>query len=461
LYGCGDGSTPPATATPSGPLPSDWFADLEERTFRFFWETTNADTGLALDRWPSASPCSIASVGFALTAYVIGHQRGWITRADAARRSRVTLEFLLQAPQGAQPSGVSGHHGFFYHFLDPRTGLRAQQSELSSVDTALFLMGALHARQAYDGTNDDEARLRRAADALYARADWRWFAGGGPGVRMAWDPAEGFSSANWNGYDEAMFVYLLALGSPTFPLGPEAWAEWTRTYETKSHWGSFYGQTHLNFAPLFGHQYTQCWVDLRGLQDAYMASKSLDYFENSRRATLAHRAYAIENPGGFTDYGADIWGLTACDGPGDFSHDAHGRTVQFRGYSSRGLPGAPWSWDDGTLAPTAAGASIAFAPEIVKPCLTALRQRYGDAVYRQYGFIDAFNPTVDFNARFAGGRYFTGLGWFDDDYIGIDQGPILAMFANHRDESVWRTMRGADWLQRGLRAAGFHGGWLG
>jgi hypothetical protein len=253
-----------------------------------------------------------------------------------------------------------------------------------------------------------------------------------------------------------MLVYLLALGSPTHPIDPAAWESWTSTYQ----WGTYYGQAQLGFAPLFGHQYSHIWVDFRGIADAYLRARGSDYFENSRRATYAQRDYAIANPAGWRGYGATVWGLTASDGPADVTLPVNGQNRRFFTYAARGASFTEVR-DDGTIAPTAAASSIAFAPEIVAPAVVAMRERYGQGVFGQYGFLDAFNPTWQWSeVPLRHGRLLSGLGWFDTDYLGIDQGPILAMLANYRSDLVWKHMRKSPYLVRGLRRAGFQGGWL-
>jgi hypothetical protein len=233
-----------------------------------------------------------------------------------------------------------------------------------------------------------------------------------------------------------------------------------KSYTAGYKWGLFQGQEYLGFAPLFGHQYTHVWVDFRGIADDFMRPRRIDYFENSRRATLAQRAYATANPSHFKDYGADIWGLTACDGPMDGKATLAGREREFHSYEARGACHTRIS-DDGTIAPAAAGGSMPFAPEICLPALMAMRERYGDHVFRAYGFIDAFNPTLDQPMKTpAGGAIVPGVGWFDDDYLGIDQGPILAMLENWRSGLIWKYTRQNIHLRRGLRNAGFTGGWL-
>jgi hypothetical protein len=198
------------------------------------------------------------------------------------------------------------------------------------------------------------------------------------------------------------------------------------------------------------------WLDFRNLQDAYMRRRGIDYFENSRRATYAQQAYAIANPDGWIGYGQNVWGLTACDGPGDMTLAIGGRPRELHGYAARGLS----SYDDGTLAPTAMVSSLPFAPEIVLPGIRALRARYGAAIYRDYGFIDAFNPSFPATAHAASGTQVPGVGWVDVDYLGIDQGPIVGMIENQRSELLWKVMRQSAYLRRALLRAGFTGGWL-
>ncbi len=430
--------------------------DLERRTFFWFWDKTNPKNGLVPDREPTPSFSSVAAVGFGLTAYPIGVERGWVTREAARERTLTTLRFLRVAPAGEPASGLSGTRGFLYHFLDMETGRRFETVELSTMDTALCLAGALFCESYFDGEDSAERDVRALAEELFRRADWPWAATPRPPrISMGWTPEAGFLDYDWKGYNEAMIVYVLALGSPTYPVGEAAWTAYTSTYK----WETFHGQTFVNFAPLFGHQYSQIFLDLEGLRDAYMREKGIDYFENSRRATLAQRAYAIANPGGFSGYGEDVWGLTACDGPADATLDVNGRPVRFYSYAARGA-GARDVRDDGTLAPAAAAGSLPFTPELSVRALRTMVSRWGDELYGPYGFRDAFNPTFTFSAALRHGRVVARKGWFDVDALGIDQGPILAMIENQRSGLVWRTMRKNPAIVRGLVRAGFTGGWL-
>jgi hypothetical protein len=447
----------------ASPRETAFLDTLSRRTFDFFWETTNPRNGLTPDRWPTKSFSSVAAVGFALTAYPIGVEHGWVTRDAARERVLTTLRFFWTAPQGPEPTNVTGYKGFFYHFLDMETGRRFATVELSTIDTALLLAGALTCRQYFDRDDAGDREVRALADSIYQRVDWNWARDNEVLVRMGWHPeraneqnARGFIPSQWAGYDEGMILYVLALGSPTHPVDPAAWTAWTRTYK----WDRFQGQDFVQFAPLFGHQYSHLWVDFRGIRDAYMREKGIDYFENSRRATLSHRTYAITNPGRWRGYGADAWGLTASDGPLDSTFVVDGRTRTFHTYWARGV-GTGEMNDDGTLVPTAAGGSVPFAPEVTIPTLVAMRERYGEPLFGRYGFVDAFNPTLRTpGPRLHHGRIVAELSWFDTDYLGIDQGPIIGMIENWRTDFVWRLMRGNADVVRGLCRAGFTGGWI-
>lgn len=446
---------------PGGEVPvaaREAFLDtLQERTFRWFWETTNPETGLVPDRWPSRDFSSIAAIGFGLTAYGVAAERGYVSRKEAAARTLTTLRFLWTRPQGPAQVGVTGYRGFFYHFLEYDSGARFRGTELSTIDTALLMAGVLFAREYFDADDPDEAAIRATADSLYQRVEWDWFRKEGEvRITMGWHPETDFGRARWEGYNEAMLLYVLALGSPTFPIGPEAWDAWTSTYE----WNEFYGHEHVDFSPLFGHQYSHVWIDFRGIADAYMRGKGIDYFENSRRATLSQRAYAIDNPMGWEGYGEDVWGLTACDGPVGAELEYEGETRRFWTYHARGAS-TRYTADDGTIAPTATGGSIPFAPEVTIAALMTMRDRWGDRLWTKYGFRDAFNPSFTFaGVQVKPNSAVTEAGWFDHDYLGIDQGPILLMAENHRTGLVWEVMRRSPYVVRGLERAGFTGGWL-
>ncbi|MGA2659755.1 MAG: glucoamylase family protein [Verrucomicrobiota bacterium] len=413
---------PSALAAAPKPFATDdaFLEYLQETSFDYFWYGANPANGLIPDRSATGSACSIAAVGFGLTAIGIGIDHGWILRTQGVARVLTTLRTFRQGPQGANASGTMGYQGWFYHFLDMNTALRAGSSELSSIDTALLLAGILHAKQYFQGAGSDEAAIRATADAIFNRVNWNWMAQGTDALSMGWQPTSGFLAGSWVGYDEGMILYCLGLGAATNPLPASAWNHWTSGYL----WATNYAQAYVQFAPLFGHQYSHCWIDFRHIADAYMNSHNTTYFENSRRASLAQRAYSIANPNGHVGYSSNVWGLTACDGPS--------------GYSAHGLP--PAGLDDGTIAPTAAGGSIAFTPEYSVPTLRYFYSHYRPRIWTAFAFRDAFN---------------LGQQWYDTDELGIDQGPIVIMIENYRTQRVWRLFMQNAEVQRGLQRAGF------
>jgi len=448
FMGCSENASQKPAKTTNTSFTWDPFLDsLQVRTLKFFLETTDRNTGLTPDRWPTPSPSSIAAVGFALTSYAIAVERELITREEAAQRTLNTLRFFRQLPQHDQPQNVGGYKGFFYHFLKIPSGAREWNCELSTIDTALLMAGVLFAQSYFDADNTNENDIRSLADSLYFRIDWKWAMADTNGIKTAWFPERGFGPHIWDGYDEAMILYILALGSPAHPVPESVWQTWMKPYV----WAKYYDQEFVSFGPLFGHQYSHCWIDFRVIQDAYMREKDLDYFENSRRATYTQQAYARENPSRYRDYAENIWGFTACDGPKDTTFVVAGKERQFWSYRARGVS-FDWAEDDGTLAPTAAGGSLPFAPEICIPALKALHAKYDTLLWKKYGFLDSFNPTYITPK--------TPNGWFDHDYLGIDQGPIVMMIENLRNGFVWNVMKKNPYIVAGLQRAGFKGGWL-
>ncbi len=424
-----------------GMTKSQFINDLKQRTFQYFWNVVDSTTWQTDDRYPSKNFTSIASTGFALTSYIIGVENQYISRDLATTRVLNTLEWLWQSKQSPD-SNATGYNGFYYHFLHYKTGNRYKNVELSTIDTGLLMAGILSCQSYFNGNTEKEQKIRSLADSLYLRVNWQWAMNNTNSMLMGWTPENGFLQSQWKGYNEAMLLLVMAMGSPSYPIDSTAWNNWSQTYQ----WKSFYGYEHINFSPLFGHQYSQMYIDFRGITDNYTQSKGIDYFENSRRATLSNRAYCTKNPNKFIGYSANIWGLTACDGPEQAHQKFEGREIQFFGYRARGASNLEVV-DDGTIAPTAAGGSIPFAPEECINALYSMYQIYGDKIYKEYGFTDAFNLTYS-------------TGWFDNDYIGIDQGPILIQLENHQTQLVWNIMKKNKYIITGLTKAGFKGGWL-
>ena len=391
------------------PLSDDELLDLYERkSFEFFWKEANPETGLIADNAPAGnqpnnSACSVASVGFGLTAICIADSRGWITREQALERVRTTLRSMWDL--------AAHEHGWFYHFIDMSTGKVAWDSEVSSIDTALFLAGALTCRNYFkDGVIAD------LVNQLYARVEWPWLMDDSKTLSMGWTPGAGFIKYRWNVYSEHMVLYLLGIGAPTNALPPESWYAWQRPAYT------YKDMTYVQAVPLFLHQYSHGWVDFRGKRDALA-----DYFQNSVLATKAHRAFCIDLKDKFPLYGENLWGVTASKGP--------------KGYMVWGGPPPTAEYPiDGTVVPCSAGGSVAFTPELTIPVLREIYTKYRDISWDKYGPLDAFNP----NTR-----------WSGDGYIGIDVGATLIAIENHRSGNVWKWFMDNEEVEKAMRLAGF------
>ena len=390
--------------------------DLSRRSFRFFVEHSDRETGLVLDRartdgtphGPGTNHHNVASsaaTGFGLTALCVGAERGWMPRAEARERARRALRFLAERAPHVR--------GWFLHWMDATTGERRWRSEYSSIDTALLLAGVLTARRCFR----EDREVARLATRIYERVDFRWMLAGHRSLLShGWKPETGFLKVTWDTYSEHLILQLLAVGSPTRPVKPDSWRAWSRKRIT------YAGYTYLSDGPLFVHQYSHAWVDFRGRREGWYPFT--DYFENSVAATRAHRQFCIDLAREFPGYGPDVWGITASDSD--------------EGYVAWGGP--PRHPDiDGTVAPSAAAGSLMFTPDISLRALRTMRERYGERVYGRYGFTDAFNPTT---------------GWLGPDVIGIDVGITLLSAENLRSGNVWRWFMGNEEIPRAMRLVG-------
>lgn len=439
-------------------IPTTIDAELEKLqlgTFTYFLRETNPDNGLVLDKTAANWPASIAATGLGLACYPVAVERGFVSRAAAIERTLTTLRFFWHSPQGPEPD-ATGYKGFYYHFLDMNTGRRAWNCELSTVDTAFLLAGMLTAAQYFEGSSPDEQEIRTLADALYQRTDWQWAQNQGDTLTHGWTPENGFLPFRWEGYDEGMLMYTLGLGSPTHPLPESSYTAWVSTYT----WVNCYGYEHLYAGPLFTHQLSHIWIDFRKIQDAFMRDKGIDYFENSRRATLIQQQYAIHNPLNFVGYGECCWGITASDGPGPDALRINGIQRRFFDYVGRGVPYGP---DDGTIAPWAAITSLPFAPEIVLPVLEhyvyKLKVSIVLPVRDHYIKLElSEGPAYRFQATFN--LTYAPHGWVSPWEFGINHGPLFLMIENYRTGFLWELMRGCPYIVNGLKRAGFKGGWL-
>lgn len=424
---------------------------LQRETFGYFLHQCNPVNGLIADSNQTGVPASIAAVGLALAAYLVGVERGFVTREEARERTLAILRFFWNSPQGNQPD-ATGYRGFYYHFLDMQTGRRSGQCELSTIDTAILLAGILAVQVYFQEDSEEEQEIYNLADALYRRVDWKWAQNGEATVAHGWKPECGFLPYRWTGYTEALFLYIFGLGSPTHPLPEESYAGWQSTYE----WKEINDHELVYAGPLFIHQLSHVWIDFRGIQDAFIRERGLDYFENSRRAAYVHQQYAIRNPLGFKGYGEHAWGFSASAGPGWETRRVRGVERHFFGYVARGAPFGP---DDGTISPWATMTSLPFAPEIVLPAWRHFED-IGVKVNPKCGCTASFNPTYPSGILAKFGLELSQLGWVSPWSLGLDQGPIILMIENYRSGFLWRLMKQCPYLVAGLRRARFANGWL-
>jgi hypothetical protein len=411
---------------------------IQHKTFLFFLNEHSPDKGIVKDRAAVWAPASIASTGFGIPSFAIGVERNWITRKQAAEITLNMLKFFANSVQSTD-TNATGYKGFYYHFLRMNSGTREWKCELSSIDTGLLMMGIIFARNYYNLDNEDEKQIRDLSAMLLGRMDWSFFlmppTGKHPNcISMAWSPEEGLLNHGWSGYNEGLFLYVLAAGTGMKDV-EKSYNSWLSTYDWET---PYKGLSHVAFPPLFGHQFSQAFIDYRGLGDKYMKEKGIDYFENSRRATYVQREYAIENPKGWVGYDSLCWGFTASDGPGS-SYNFGDK--KFEGYAGRGSSGRDHTIaEDGTIAPYGPMSSLPFAPEIVLPTIKSINARYGKELWGKYGYYDSFNPTIK---------------WVNNDFIGIDQGPMLIMIENFRTGLVWDYVMKDPIIQTGLTKLGY------
>lgn len=412
---------------------------IEQKTFQYFVDKHHPEKGIVQDRAVEGAHASIAATGFALPVYAIGVERGWMTRDQAKDITLKTLRYFANSIQSATDTNAIGYKGFYYHFIGMESGKREWNCELSSIDTGLLLMGVIFARNYYDKNTPEEKEIRDLSAKLLGRLDWSVFYMGENSkhpytISMAWKPEEGTTNWGWHGYTEGLFLYILAAG--TGIDNPEkAYNGWLRTYEWKT---PYPGLSHVIFPPLFGHQFSQAFIDFRGLADPYLKAKGIDYFENSRRATLTQQQYAIENPKGWVGYDSLMWGFTACDGPGSSYNFGN---KKFEGYAGRGSSGKDDTvGEDGTVAPYGPLCSLPFTPEQSLATIKNMNKEYGDKIWGKYGYYDSFNPTAN---------------WVANDFIGIDEGPMMLMIENFRTGLIWNYVMKDSIIQKGLKTLHF------
>lgn len=410
---CLGGIATPARASDRKPadtlskVDTDLLDDISRRAFRYFWENADPGTGLVLDRALASGDseikrsesgvASIAATGFGLTAVCIAADHRWISQETARQRVLTTLRFFA--------SSAPREHGWFYHFMDASTGRRRWHSEISSIDTALLLGGILTARQYFE----EDLEIFSLATAIYDQVDFPWMMNGsGTYFSHGWTPEHGFLSFRWDTYSELMILYVLGIGSATHPISKDSWNSWKLPLVDAG------GYTYIGGGPLFIHQYSQAWIDLRDravpkAPPLECITPRVDYFANSVAATRAERAiFSKQLSREFPGYTANVWGITASDSA--------------NGYVAWGSSPKD-SRIDGTVVPSAVAGSLMFAPDICIPALRTMLVQYGKKTYGRYGFADAFNPTT---------------GWVSRYVIGIDVGIALLSAENLRTGKVWQ-----------------------
>ena len=382
--------------------------EIQRATFQFFWDEASQKTGQVKDRAlangnDSRMMSSIAATGFGLTSLCIGDQRGYGKSPEILERVQKTLRFLA--------NDLPNEHGFFFHFIHMETGKRWEKCELSSIDSSLLLCGVLTARQYFA-----DQEIKDLATKIYERIDWPWMLDGASTLSMGWTPESGFLKARWEHYCELMMIYLLAVGSPTHPIPASSWDAWTRPRI------QYQGIDYISGNdPIFTHQYSQAWFDFRKKRDAYA-----DYFENSVKATTAHKLFCMSLDDKFPDYSESLWGISASD--------------YVNGYTAWGGP-PPQGPIDGSIVPCATGGSLPFLFDDCMRVLRNLRGHYREKAWVKYSFVDAFNPLT---------------GWYDSDVLGIDLGITMLMAENHRTGLIWNTFMKNPEAQSAMQKVGFH-----
>ncbi|TAL85405.1 MAG: hypothetical protein EPN74_08530 [Rhodanobacter sp.] len=416
---------------------------LQSAAFRYFTENVNPDNGLVADNTKAGSAASISATGFALSCYPVAVERGWLSRKQAVGLTLKSLRFFANSRQGSD-ARATGHKGFYYHFLDMNSGARAQACELSTIDTAMLLAGMVVASVYFDRGSTGEKEIRSLVKDLLDRVDWTWTVDENGEINQSWKPGEGFKKADWEGYTEALVMYVLGTASRSHPMPPAAYRRDAEGYQ----WHRNAGLDWIHATPLFIHLFPQAWVDMRGLHDGYVSKYAdIDYFENTRRAITVQRDYADLNPNNYAGYSRDIWGLSACEGPVGELTMRNGEKKQFQGYAARGVTAGP---DDGTLVPWAPVSCIAHSPAEAMVGVRAMLEKYPRAL-RDGQFVGAINPSLPGDGP---------EGWIAPGCFGIDQGLVVMMIENARSGLIWELTRNSAVFKRGLKQLGFAGGWL-
>lgn len=381
---------------------------LEEKAcFDFFINEMSQKSetyGLILDNTRNKEVSSIASVGFGLSSLPVGVEKGWIKKIDAKNIAEKTLKTFAR--------NIEHKNGFYYHFLNMHTGERMWKSEVSIIDTALFLMGALTSGEYFGGD------VYELFEEIYSRVNWPWYLNKEQNqFYMGYSDERGFWGA-WDHYAEQLVVYFLSVASPTYSVDVSVYDSFERF------WGEYNGIKHIYtyVGAIFTYQFSHAWIDFRTWKDKY----NVNWFENSVNASKTNWNYCKDNSNVFKTFSEVSWGLSACDSP--------------KGYKGcfGALPAMEFK-NDGTIPPYGAIGSIVFVPDLVFPTVLNYFNNYPE-LWGKYGFKDAYN--LDEN-------------WFSNVYIGIDKGISLLMIENHFSELIWKIVNQNKYIKKAFKLLNF------
>ncbi|MEO8766656.1 MAG: glucoamylase family protein [Ginsengibacter sp.] len=392
---------------------------IEKQTLKYFTEFAHGISGMARERNFSDDLVTTGGTGFGVMSIIAGVSRNFITRAEGLDRITTIVNFLK--------NDCTRYHGAFSHWINGATGhtnpFSPKDDGADLVETAYLMEGLLCARQYFNTLDANEIALRTNINVLWDGIQWNWFRQGGQSVLYwHWSPNYNFGiNQPVTGWNEALVVYVLAASSNTDSIPKNVYdSGWARNGAI-ANGGNFYGiQLPLGpdqGGPLFFSHYSFLGINPHGLTDAYA-----NYFTQNSNHSLLNYNYCVANPQNFYGYSSANWGLTASDD--DISgYDAH-------------APGH----DDGVITPSAAIASLPYTPEQSMDALKFFYYTLGDKLWKQYGFIDAFNLTDN---------------WFADSFLAIDQGPQVVMIENYRSALLWNLFMSCPEVKRGMKRLGF------
>ena len=425
----------PEPELPFGPVLGDEaLLDLAQKdALKYFWEYAETNSKLARERYHVDDPSNDANIvttggsGFGLMTIITGIERGFVPRDEAVARLTTALNFLENAERfhGAWPHWMNGTNGRVVPFGNDDNG-----GDL--VETSFLCQGLIVVREYFKNGNTAEQALANKADVLWKGVDWNWYTRGGQNVLYwHWSPNyEWVKNFKLEGYNECLITYIMAAASPTHPVGAAAYHQgWARNGSVK-HSGSKYGIPVIfnyngatgSVGPMFWSHYSYMGLDPRGLADQYA-----DYEAAVKNHSKIMYQYSIANPGQWTGYGENCWGLTA-----SYTRNPDGST----GYTAH----QPNN-DKGVITPTAALSSFPYTPVESMKAMRFFYENWHQRLIGVAGPYDAFSPHYS---------------WVTKRYLAIDQGTIAPMIENHRTGLIWNLFMQAPEVKQGLLNLGFH-----